>query len=546
MRIFLLSLTFLAFSPVLRAAGPVTPKTTEVTVYRAGAKISSQATVKVPAGSSEVVFENLSPYFNGNSLQVRIKGDARLNSAVFQMRNPGPAPENPRAQIIRDSLILLGDSGTRINDERDVLNEEAELIRKNQFRVSTTTGEGARSTLTVEELRALATYYRQRLLEIKNRLLDIEIARRILAKQQQELNTELARLHPNTANRTGEIVLKLDANAAQSLEITCTYLVNNAAWEPLYDLRAAGLDQPLQLVYKANVGNNTGFDWTGVMLHLSSAQPLANNDRPILNPVFVDFRPIAVYQERAKGMEQEQVNAYQMAQLNIRADDAAILSEVVVNAAGAAETGGPDLIASFDLPNPQDIPSDGKEHIFTIDEKEMLAEYEYHAVPKVEPAVFLLAKVTDYGQYNLLPGTANIFFEDTYIGQTWVNPGTISDTLLLSLGRDEQISIKRVQPRDFKERRKIFGSKIRETYVFEIAIKNNKSVPVAIDIIDQVPVSRQKDIEVNLEDKGGASYTPDFGKLQWKLEVPAGKNQKIRFSYSVEYPKDKRIGNFRG
>jgi uncharacterized protein (TIGR02231 family) len=204
-----------------------------------------------------------------------------------------------------------------------------------------------------------------------------------------------------------------------------------------------------------------------------------------------------------------------------------------------------EFTTNFDLDKLQDILADGEENIVTVDERDMPAAYEFHSVPKLEAAVFLLAKIADYGQYNLLPGTANLFFQDTYVGRAWVNPKITADTLLLSLGRDEQISIKRDQPRDFTQRKKIFGSSIKETYTYEISIKNNKSTAVTVDLLDQIPVSRQADIVVELEDKGGAKYGADLGKLEWQITVPAGQTKKVRFTYSVKYPKGKSIDTFR-
>ena len=546
MRIILSSLLLAGCAVVLQAGNPVTPKTVEVTVYRSGAKITSTATVKVPTGASEVIFENLSPYFNGNSLQVKIKGDARLNGAVFQLKNPAPAPENPRARTIRDSLTLLGDALVVNDQENKVLEDEIRMLQKNSERVGIS-ATGQPGSLSVTELKELANFYRERMLEIRDRQQKLSLVQRGVKTVYERMQAELKRLQPNTGNQTGEITLKIDANTAQNLEISCTYLVSNAGWTPLYDLRSAGLDKPLQLTYKANVRNSTGFDWKSVALHLSSAQPLTNNNRPILNPVYVDFRPMAYYQDQKAAASG---NVYQMEQ--VVTADPNTYEEHIGLAPGqppVPEIASPEeseLLSVFDLPTPQDILADGKDNIVTVEETEIPAAYEYHAVPKVEPAVFLLAKISDYGQYNLLPGQANIFFQDTYVGQTWVNPQTTADTLLLSLGRDEQLTIKRVQPKDFTERRKIFGSKIRETYLYEISIKNNKPKSVTVELIDQIPISKQKDIVVELEDRGGAKVSAEFGKLEWSVEVPAGQTKKIRFSYSVEYPKDKGVGYFKG
>ena len=564
---FLLALVF-SQSLGLHAENRISPKITEVTVYRSGAKISSVATVRVPAGSSEVIFENLSPYFNANSLQVKIKGGATLSSAVFSLRTPSPGPENPRAPVLRDSLILVGDDFTRIRDEREVLQGEKNLIDQKMAQVSTTTvgGNGSTTSLSVNELKEAATYYRQRLLEIKERLLQLTVRERKLVELNRKLQEALQKIQPNAANQTGEIALQLDATSAQSLEITCTYLVYQASWSPLYDLRSEGLDKPLQLAYKANVRNETGFDWKAVTLHLSTANPTANNNRPVMSVVFADFRPVTVY-KKMEDQKQQQEQFYNLAQTQnlaqasdlarSRASSPYIDGVRVVGSAPSTQDldgvfewadeyageglDAADFVTNFDLEKAQDVLSNGKDHVLAVDKQDIPTQYEYHAVPKLDPAVFLLAKITDYGKYNLLPGLANIFYQDTYVGQTQINPNVTSDTLLISLGRDEQIAIKRVQPKDFTERKKVFSSTVKETFAYEITVKNNKSLPVHIEILDQVPVSKQKEIEVELLEKDGATYNTESGKLKWELDLAANQNKRVRFSYSVKYPKDKAV-----
>lgn len=557
MRLSIILAVFSFSISCLSAESRVTPLIKEVTVYRTGAKVSSIATVRVPAGNSEVVFENLSPYFNANSLQVRIKGSATLNAAVFSMNTPGPGPESPRAPILRDSMIMLGDDLTRISDERYVLNSENNMIASKMTQIGIITPNQPGTSLTVAELKELANFYRQRMLEIKDRLLQLTIRERKINDLYQLLQINLQKLQPNTANATGQIAMKIESASAQSIEIICTYLVTQAGWTPLYDLRSEGIGKPLRLIYKANVRNLSGFDWKDISLHLSTANPLVNNDRPILNPVFVDFRPVYTYYDDA---QRKQNQVYQMApstnmaQVKDMARSAAesdrdeeLAEELLLS--GSIESpvaeNTDNLITNFDIAKPQDILANGLDNIITVDEQDMPAEYEYHAVPKLDPAVFLLAKVADYGKFNLLPGTANIFYQDTYIGQANVNPFTVSDTLLLSLGRDEQITIKRMQPKDFTEKKKVFSNTVKETFSYEIVVKNNKSVPVRIEILDQIPVSKQKDITVELEEKDGAVYNEDYGKLKWELDIQPNQSKRVRFTYSVKYPKDKAIGVFK-
>jgi uncharacterized protein (TIGR02231 family) len=201
------------------------------------------------------------------------------------------------------------------------------------------------------------------------------------------------------------------------------------------------------------------------------------------------------------------------------------------------------MATEYEIKIKQDIPSDGKEHIVPITNYQLPATYIYHTVPKLEPHVFLLAKVGDYGQFNLLPGSANLFFEGTFVGQSTLNPEVTLDSLLLSLGRDDRVKIERNILKDVTSKQSI-GLNKKELKGYEISIRNNKKIPVTIEILDQLPISSNKDIIVTLEDAGGANYNSDYGKLMWKLELASGETKKLRFIYSVKYPKDKQLSGF--
>jgi hypothetical protein len=170
----------------------------------------------------------------------------------------------------------------------------------------------------------------------------------------------------------------------------------------------------------------------------------------------------------------------------------------------------------------------------------MPAEFIYHTVPKKDQTAYLIAKIPQWEQYNLLPGQASIFFEETYVGNTTINPKVVSDTLLLSMGRDELISIERKSVKEVSST-KWLGTSKREVKVFEINIKNNKKTDARIEVLDQIPVSRQNDIVVELESQDGAEYTPENGRLKWLFTLKAGESKKIRFSYSLKYPGNQQI-----
>lgn len=194
----------------------------------------------------------------------------------------------------------------------------------------------------------------------------------------------------------------------------------------------------------------------------------------------------------------------------------------------------------YGFKNLQDIKAGNEEQKVLIQSVAMEAMFTYHAVPKKDLTAYLIAKVANWEKYNLLPGKASIFFEDTYVGQTTINPKVASDTLLLSMGRDELINIERISVKDLSSTKWI-GSSKKEVKTFEIKVKNNKKVDVQLEILDQIPVSRQKDIEVVLESQDGAEYLAENGRLKWTLNLKPGETKKIRFSYSIKYTEGKPI-----
>jgi uncharacterized protein (TIGR02231 family) len=526
----------------------------DATVYLTGAKLTSVATVSLASGNTEVIFDNLPVGINPSSMQIRFRNgsNANLLSAKFRTRYVETASTDNRVlRSMRDSIIDFNDKFSTFNNEREILKGEENLIAQNQNRIGT----GKDNSLSVNDLKELSLYYRTRLTEIKKRMHELVIEERKLREPFDELQKRYNELAQKKGKTSGEIVLAINSTTSQSLEIACIYIVGGARWTPQYDLRSEGTDKPLKLVYKAAITQNCGLDWSEIKLQVSTANPNISNERPILTPQYLDYQVIRAYanqnqQELAKkSKEQERdmsrSNTYNLAQAP-RAS-----GEVINNNDDFQDFGTPvssdeamEVAAIFDVALSQSIPSDGEEHIVRVQESDMKAIYEYHSVPKVDPAAFLLAKVTDYGQYHLLPGRASIFYQDTYVGQSMIDPRTVGDTLLLSLGRDEAITIKRTKPVDVKSEKKIIGDTKKEVIEYEITIKNNKRAPISIEILDQVPISRQKDIEIEVDEKklSNAEYNATYGKLLWKVNIEGNSSKKIRFGYTLKYPKNQTIG----
>ncbi len=197
-----------------------------------------------------------------------------------------------------------------------------------------------------------------------------------------------------------------------------------------------------------------------------------------------------------------------------------------------------ELDISYDIDLPYDVPTNGKQQVATLKEASVQAAYKYYSVPKLDKDAFLLAEISDWEKLNLLPGEANIIFEGTYIGKTFIDPANTADTLNLTMGKDKRVVIKREKLMDYSSV-KFLGSNKLQKITYQLTVKNNKKDTIRLLLKDQYPISTNKDVEVELLESGEALNNTEIGVLTWKLELAPGESKKVRISYSVKYPKGK-------
>jgi uncharacterized protein (TIGR02231 family) len=194
----------------------------------------------------------------------------------------------------------------------------------------------------------------------------------------------------------------------------------------------------------------------------------------------------------------------------------------------------------FAISVPYTIPSDGKNHQVGVQEQELTSSYKYYCTPKLDLDAFLFAQVTGWEGLNLLAGPAYIYFEGTYVGESLLDLGGVGDTLDISLGRDKGVTVQRTKRKDFSQRQ-VVGSKRTESVGWEINVRNNKAQAIDLVITDQYPIAVRSEIEVKLDDNGGASENNEKGFLTWKERVEPRTNKQLRFGYSVKVPKEKMV-----
>jgi len=194
----------------------------------------------------------------------------------------------------------------------------------------------------------------------------------------------------------------------------------------------------------------------------------------------------------------------------------------------------------FEIELPYTIPADNQPYDVHMATYEVPANYCYALVPKLSKEAYLIAEITDWSQYSLLNGDANLFFKGTYQGDTYLDMTAFEDTLSLSVGRDEDIIVKRERVRD-QSRTSFLGSNKTVERSWKTTIRNTNSYPVLLRVEDQYPLPKDDDIKViQLGHEGGKLYEAT-GTVTWSFNLPAGATAERTIKYAVRYPKKQRL-----
>tara|TARA_Y100000782_G_C10188682_1_gene268761 strand:+ start:10561 stop:12240 length:1680 start_codon:yes stop_codon:yes gene_type:complete len=507
----------------------VTSTIDEVIVYSSGAEVFREGSITLESGVHELKFPELSQYLNPNSIQVKGRGDFTIlsvNHGYDYLRNrPVPA----YIKEVKDSIEWAKEENIKFGNEKSAYVSERDLVLKNQQVGAQNQG------VRAEDLEQLANFYRKRLIEINKKISDLNRKEKEMAETIAKLNQQLNEWNVKLNQRYGEIYVTVMVNARTNAKLEVQYLVTAAGWTPRYNIRSNGAGSDLKIDYMADVHQNSGEDWNSVKMKVSTGSPMNNATKPEMHPWVLHFM-----QDMRLRAASYSNRAYALNEVTVTEDAESVYKEEKIAKSTSDFTNVMEgqLAVTFDIAIPYTIPSDGKQRTVKVQELTLPAKYEYYAAPKLTQKAFLVGKITDWNQYNLMPGEANIFFEGGFVSKTYLNTFTTNDTLNIALGQDDRINLSRKRVHDFSK--ESFGNKV-ETIGLELQVKNNKNAPVEIVIQDQYPISSDKEINVELNQNGNSYVNDKTGLLTWRFTLQPGEMKKMDFTYTVKYPKDKKV-----
>ncbi len=504
-------------------------KIQEAKVFLSGAQVSRSASATIPAGTTLWVFTGLAQGIDPQSIQVTGKGGYSILSVNHRINYLTESPKKKEIEDLQARIKKLEKDWAYEKAMQDVWVNEEQLLGKNS-----SIG-GQQNGLTASQLTAVNDYVRQRLITTKTNWLAQQEKLTLLGQEADKLRQQLQQYQAQAPRPTSEVVVEISSAVEVSASFTLSYFVGNAGWTPAYDLRAKTVGQPIELLMKAQVTNNTGEDWSKVDLSLSSGNPTLGGVMPNLNPwTLYQPRPmqlqeVAVQSRKARA-DAAPSAAYGGAEMEKYEDRAA--TTTVANTVAYRTT-----TVEFVIETPFTVPSDGVPHMVGVKNHSIPATFKHYATPKLDKDAFLYARTTGWEDLNLLPGEANVFFEGTFVGQSFLQLDLPKDTLDISLGRDKGVVVERVK-RKTTDQKAVVGGKRTVTVGWDLTVRNTKGTAVDLEVRDQFPLSPQSEIEVKLEDNGGAVVDDQKGFLTWNFTLAPKATKKLGFSYTVKHPKD--------
>ncbi len=264
----------------------------QVTVYPNSALVTREVEVPAGIGSMELVVNPLPEHTIGSTLYSEGGDGIRVLTTRFRTR---PVKEDTREEVRK-----LEDEGKKLRQTQETLQGDIKALSDNMallgklenFTAASTTHATEKGKMDSDATIALAKY----LMEGRT-----EKAREVVKLQQQmQLNTEqmefvvrkLRELTAGSSKTERDAVIVVDKANKEPGKVRLNYLVDAAAWRPQYKIRAGKQTKdPVQLEYLAAIVQQTGEDWQGVDLVLSTAQPMLNASPPELKILAVNVMP---------------------------------------------------------------------------------------------------------------------------------------------------------------------------------------------------------------------------------------------------------------
>ena len=509
-----------------------------VIVFNKGVNVQRYGSVTLKEGDNTIYIQELSPYLANESIQFLMKSNkVIINSVSKEMNYLGiPNHLSNDVKLLSDSLLKTKENLRLANVAMEVYNQEKDLLNENKSVLKLS------KEFIIDDLMDLTDFFRERMLDVEGKISNTnkEIAK--INKTIQNIERQINALNSKAKNQYSNVVIQVTSEVNKNIDYELSYNINNrAGWKPCYDIRVDKIHDSVNITYKAEMYQNTNEEWEDIKISLSTGNLNQSNNAPSFNPNYLYANN---YKSRVHSSPSPRYDKYEGTAATANVDvGMAMEDDIMEVSSSSADFTTVDFSGTqiqYDIGLPYSITSSNKSLFIEIQKINLFATYDYYSYPKMDKDVFLMCHLSSIAQQNFLSGEAQLFFEGKSVGKTYLDPLSTKKTIDLSLSRDLSIIAQRKPIKKLSIETKI-GDKVKQERTFEVSLKNNKQERITVKVVDQIPVSNDKSINVELMESSEAKLTKNNGKLTWIIELEPNTSVTKSFSYVIKYPEDKRV-----
>ncbi|MGY2809181.1 mucoidy inhibitor MuiA family protein [Bradyrhizobium sp. USDA 4506] len=514
-----------------------------VTVYPDGASVTRVITLDLPAGDNTLIARDFPIGLDPSSLRVEGEGEAKLTIGAIDTKLPGP--------LLPQNLSEIDKRIEALDDQRADLQgliSAAEARRKfaERFAEASPAGLGEKG-----EARPLSEW-RAAFSAVADEVATADSAIRDAGRKIRVIDRDLAQLAADrTSKPPSKVEVRIDvaSQAATKVTLRVTYAVPNARWTALYDARldtgAKDRKPAIELVRRAEITQSTGEDWSNVALVVSTVRVARGGNAPDLRSLIVQYpqppRPLAKLSGEASMRAREALapapaaDAVQQFRFGGgRMDELEATAEV-----GAFQ-------ATFKIPGRVSVAANEGAKSLRISTATITPDLAVRAVPVIDPTAFLEASFVQADDAPLLPGQISIYRDGIFVGRSRMATAAKDETVRLGFGADDKVKIERtVVKRNEGSAGLIVTTSKTDERAFKTTVRNGHDFPIKVAVQDQLPVSENDDIVVEMLPSSTPATTTNLrdkrGVLEWAFEAKAGEVRDINFAWRMRWPKDKGV-----